>query len=528
MTSSSKELECDYLVVGAGAAPMAFIDTLLTELPDSKVILIDKKAAPGGHWVDAYGFVRLHQPSIVYGISSQQLEGNWLKLLLTKLTLPWKHRASKKEMLTYFGNFVDKKVASKQLDFYPNSIYKFETKGKVDQDGIHYFSSVDGSMSYKVKVNSKLVDGTRGECIIPHDSPLQFPVDEGVRVMTPNQIYDTHQEKGDKRSVMLKNKYVVLGAGKTGMDAIVYLQRKMKIDPVNIAWVIPNDVWMFNGSAGGRPWDFPESMAKCSNDIDKASFSLEKEGKLVRLDKNITPTRFRFPVTQLNELKLLRKVKTIIRRGRATAIRRKNNSHVTVEFESNHPPWDGFAPIETCIFVHATSPGPSNDRFDSMGGEDIFGSSRNMTLHLIFLPPVSFSMSCLAKIEAARVKGTLDTGVMRRLALAFGEEKTAGSDFTDDDLLKILIKRVSPSGNDIHRGTINQVLLLAFIDRDPMVPLKWMKQNRLSFLSIPGVKADSCNHVRMLRSKGTTLGLPENHVRMLDVLGEKIVPLEGM
>lgn len=162
-----KELECDYLIVGAGAAPLAFVDTLLTELPDAKVIMIDKKGAPGGHWVDAYGYVRLHQPSIVYGIASRQLEGNWLKLMLTKFKLPWTHRASKTEILKYFGDYVADKVAAKQLDFYGNTVYDFE-KEINEKEGIHYFSSVDGSTTYKVKVNSKLVDGTRGECIIPH------------------------------------------------------------------------------------------------------------------------------------------------------------------------------------------------------------------------------------------------------------------------------------------------------------------------------------------------------------------------
>lgn len=162
----TKELECDYLIVGAGASPLAFIDTLLTELPDSKVILIDKKGAPGGHWVDAYGFCRLHQPSIVYGISSKQLEGSWAKLMFTKFTLPWSHRASKKELLKYYDRFVEEKIASKQLQFYPHSVYDFEKKQNTD-DGVHYFSSVDGSVSYKVKVNSKLVNGTLGECIIP-------------------------------------------------------------------------------------------------------------------------------------------------------------------------------------------------------------------------------------------------------------------------------------------------------------------------------------------------------------------------
>lgn len=162
------QLECDYLVVGAGSSPLAFVDTLLTELPDKKVIIIDKKSAPGGHWVDSYGFVHLHQPSLVYGIASKQLEGNWLKLMLWKRMLPWKHRASKEEILNYYASFVEEKVASKQLQFFPNTMYDFEKGENSVEDGIHYFSSVDGSLTYKVKVNEKLVDGTKGECIIPH------------------------------------------------------------------------------------------------------------------------------------------------------------------------------------------------------------------------------------------------------------------------------------------------------------------------------------------------------------------------
>jgi hypothetical protein len=518
----TKELECDYLIVGAGSSPLAFVDTLLTELPKSKVILIDKKGAPGGHWVHAYGFVRLHQPSIVYGISSKQLEGNWLKLMFAKFMLPWTHRASKQELLTYYDSFVDEKVASKQLQFYPHSVYDFDKKERTD-NGIHYFSSVDGSVSYKVKVNSKFIDGTQGECIIPYDSPLQFPVDEGVRVMTPNQIYDAVQEKGDTKRALVKNKYVVLGAGKTGMDCIVYLQREMKIDPSNIAWVIANDVWMSNGGASGNPMEWPKVMAEHHNDINKASLAMEKQGKFVRLDETILPTQFRFPVIQPGDFKLLKKVKTIIRRGRATAIRRNYKSEVVVEFGGNHSPWDAFAPVENCVFVHATSPGPFNNKDTS---QPIFESSKKMNLDLLFAPPVTFSMSCLAKIEAARVKGTLNTDAMRRLALALGEEKSEGRDFTDDDLLKILIQRAN--FDNVHYTTITLAMLFAIVDRDPMVPYKWMKENRLSLLSIPGAKAESCDDVRMLRSKGTKLGLTEKDARMLEILGKLIKPLEGM
>lgn len=35
--------------------------------------VIDCRHAPGGHWVDAYPFVRLHTPSASYGVNSLAL-----------------------------------------------------------------------------------------------------------------------------------------------------------------------------------------------------------------------------------------------------------------------------------------------------------------------------------------------------------------------------------------------------------------------------------------------------------------------
>ncbi|HSQ66522.1 MAG TPA: NAD(P)-binding protein, partial [Polyangiaceae bacterium] len=66
------ELETDYLVVGAGAAGMAFTDALLSH-SDATVTIVDRGHAPGGHWLDAYPYVRLHQPSAFYGVDSVPL-----------------------------------------------------------------------------------------------------------------------------------------------------------------------------------------------------------------------------------------------------------------------------------------------------------------------------------------------------------------------------------------------------------------------------------------------------------------------
>ena len=65
-------VDTDYLVVGAGATGLAFVDALVAE-SDVEVTLVDRQAAPGGHWLHAYPFVRLHTPSAYYGVNSLAL-----------------------------------------------------------------------------------------------------------------------------------------------------------------------------------------------------------------------------------------------------------------------------------------------------------------------------------------------------------------------------------------------------------------------------------------------------------------------
>lgn len=397
------------------------------------------------------------------------------------------------------------------------------------------------------------------------DSPLQFPVDDEVRVMTPNQVYDAYEENSKE---MRKNKYVVLGAGKTGMDAVVYLQRTMKIDPVDIAWVISQDVWMSSRNGGGSPISHSLLLLKHDNDTQKAALEGEEEGSIVRLDKDILPTVFKFPLVSNEELKLYQNIKTIIRRGRATAIRRRSSNTnvnskddgVLVEFGSDdHSPWEAFAPIDKCIFVHATSPGPFVNGYTAFQPDHqaketstgIFNSEKKMTLNLLFEPPISISMSCLAKIEAIRNKGTLDLECMKRLMLArdMGEENPLidRDNYTENEMLDALIQpyitgvsTTSSASSPLKpyeliaaRPMLNLAVILSICDKDPLVSMKWMKQNRLAFLgSIPGFKCRVCKAVQNFITKGIVdgkkVGLTEQDMRMLEPLKDQIQPLEGM
>jgi len=519
------KLDCDYLVVGAGAASLAFIDTLLLQLPSAKIVVIDKKPCPGGHWVDDYDFVHLHQPSVVYGIESEQLEGNWLYLLLRKMTIPWHHRASKQEILSYYKKFVDRKVKEGQIVYYPNCEYDF------DQDisnGVHQFSSLDGQEKYSVKVNVKLVNGVLGECKIPSQCPLQFPVDKDVNVLTPNDIYTAFNTKDQST---LSKKYVVLGCGKTGMDTIVYLQETMKIKPDDITWVIPNDVWMI-ARGEGHPWAMPEALLKHNGDEEKARAYLEEKGILVRLDKNVQPTRFRFPVIGKEELKLMRKIKNLVRKGRVTSIRLKNNK-IDIGFGENQEPYTLPESANDYAFVHCTSPGPENDVSEEMV-DKLFVSEKELRLHLLFPPPITASLACLAFLEAARSKGTLDLEFGRKLINARDGGKEPTVALTDNQVLHELIRGIfGKNGQDCADSKLSSIIsitniatIIALADPDPMVAFNWMRGCRLSMLSIPGFKSRIYEMLGEILEK-KHMGFSDGYLAMAGLLRDKLKVLEG-
>jgi len=99
-----REVETDYLVIGAGASGMAFTDTLLAH-SDAEVVLVDRRHRPGGHWLDAYPFVRLHQPSAYYGVESRVLGNN--RIDEHGPNAGFYERASKPEICDYYSRVLD-------------------------------------------------------------------------------------------------------------------------------------------------------------------------------------------------------------------------------------------------------------------------------------------------------------------------------------------------------------------------------------------------------------------------------------
>jgi cation diffusion facilitator CzcD-associated flavoprotein CzcO len=112
-----KRIEADYLVVGGGASGMAFTDALI-HASDAQVAIVDRRHAPGGHWHDAYPFVRLHQPSQLYGVNSLQL-GNE-EIDRGGLNAGLYELAGGPEICAYFDRVLrDKLLPSGQVRYFP-------------------------------------------------------------------------------------------------------------------------------------------------------------------------------------------------------------------------------------------------------------------------------------------------------------------------------------------------------------------------------------------------------------------------
>jgi hypothetical protein len=68
------DTEADYLVIGAGAMGMAFVDTRLPT--PTRPSFSSMNATSRRHWNCSYPFVRLHQPSAYYRVTSRNLGTN--------------------------------------------------------------------------------------------------------------------------------------------------------------------------------------------------------------------------------------------------------------------------------------------------------------------------------------------------------------------------------------------------------------------------------------------------------------------
>ena len=351
-------LQTDYLVIGAGAMGMAFVDELIHSSKSVRVILVDRRLKPGGHWNDAYDFVTLHQPALYYGVSSTKLEFDSFDL------------ASKTRICQYYEEVLSKLLATGRLSFYPGCSY---------EGGGVFRSLTDDNKEYRVDVKVKTVNAAYSDVSVPSTHPPAYEVSDTVHCVPINALSDLQEDW---------ERYVVIGAGKTALDALLYLMNK-GVDPERIFWIVSNDAWMLRRSEL-HPSQFVRSVSEqfraINKSVDPKSFFLEFEniGLLMRLDKNIWPRKFRCATVSTEELQLIKGIKNVVRKGRVQKIL---SEQIILE--------NGAIPTD----VHTLHIDCTADGLKRLPSRPIFEADV-VTLQPVYLCQPAFSAAFIAHVES--------------------------------------------------------------------------------------------------------------------------------
>ncbi|MGZ9031006.1 MAG: NAD(P)-binding protein [Burkholderiaceae bacterium] len=327
-------LDTDYLVIGAGAAGMAFTDALLDH-SDATVTLVDRRHAPGGHWIDAYPYVRLHQPSAFYGVSSVPLGHDAVDVAGTNDG--YYELAGADEIRAYFANVMHRRfLPSGRVRYFPGCDYQADGR----------FVSRLARSSWKAHVRRKVVDTTYLEGAIPSTSAPPFEVANGARCVPAGEIARLSERP---------EHFVIIGAGKTALDACVWLLEQ-GVPASAIRWIKPREAWWVNRRFHQPHALLPdfyrgmaiqlEAMAQATS-VDVLFARLEKEEFFLRIDPVVPPTMFRGAVISEAELELLRGIEDVVRLGH---VRRIGRNEIVLD--------EGRVPTsERAVHVHCASRG---------------------------------------------------------------------------------------------------------------------------------------------------------------------------
>ena len=300
-------LEADYLVVGAGAAGMAFTDALIDHA-DVDVVMVDRRHRVGGHWLGAYPFVRLHQASAFYGVASTLLGGERVQQDGPEAGLH--ERATAPEICAYYARVLrERMLGSGRVSFHPSCDYV--------GDG-QFVSRLSGKR-YEVRVRRRVVDARYLAPEIPAETPAPFGIADGVHVVPVNDLVALGGAPSE---------YVIVGSGKTATDACIWLLDN-GVDPDAICWVRPRDPWMLNRAVVqpdpavffAMAADTMQAAAEAASP-DDMFFRLEDAGVMLRIDRSVTPTMAKTPTLAQWELDRLRTIDRVVRLGHIQHVER--------------------------------------------------------------------------------------------------------------------------------------------------------------------------------------------------------------
>jgi NAD(P)-binding Rossmann-like domain len=364
-----RTINADYLVVGAGAMGMAFTDTLVSET-DATVVVVDRNHQPGGHWTAAYPFVRLHQPSAYYGVNSRDLGSDTIDH--SGLNAGYYELASGAEVCAYFDAVMQQQLLpTGRVTYLPMSEYLGD--GRVRTLG-----------GDEIGVSARRVVTSHVEIVVPSMRPPSYAVAPGVDCVPPNEL---------PRIREARDRYVIVGAGKTAMDACLWLMRH-GVAAGRLTWIKPRDSWLLDRAAIQPGRQFAKRvLADVSGQLtsvhEAESFGdlfdrLEAKGCLLRIDTSVDPTMYRCAIVSQAELDALRGIDDVVRMGHVQAI---EPGRVTLD--------GGTRDVDGCaLYIDCTA--------DGLGRREptaVFSADR-ISLQTVRTCQPAFSAAVIAHVEA--------------------------------------------------------------------------------------------------------------------------------
>lgn len=302
------DMRADYVVIGAGTSGLAFTDALVAGDPEAEVVVVDRNDDPGGHWVHAYPFVRLHSPSWFYGVESRHLGED--RLDSDGLNKGLYERASKAELLGYFSAVVDALEATGRVRF----LFAHEYA-----DGAAHGTRT--GLVVPVQARRRVVDARYLEASVPATHTPSFEVADAARFLPVGRLPDEAADGGQ---------LLVLGSGKTAVDACLWLLEH-DTDPDRIRWVRPRDAW-WHDRARYQGLDLVgDTIAGLANDavaiasatdVRELQERLEDSGNLLRLDPTVDTTMYRGGMLSVAEADRLRILGDVVRLGHVRRVER--------------------------------------------------------------------------------------------------------------------------------------------------------------------------------------------------------------
>ena len=364
-------MDVDYLIIGAGATGLCFADQLLAS-SDATMAIVDKRGTPGGHWVDSYPFVELHQPASFYGVNSTPLGSGRIDTAGPNKGLG--NLASGSEVLAHFQCCVrERLLPSGRVHYFP--LHQVEADETVR-------SLISGN-TVPLNAKKRVVDASAYENVIPKTHTRQFSVEGDIDCVPINDL---------PMAAPGREHFLVIGGGKTGVDAILHLL-KAGADPDAISWVVPRDSWFMNRQMAqpDRAF-FSETVGGLANQVeamaaatssDDLALRMEAAGQWLRVDPNIVPRMYHAATITEAELEMLRSLGNIIRKGRVRKLEpgRLELDEGTVAIPANT--------LAVDCTASAISKRPPQKVFDG----------RRITCQLLRFPAVSFSAAFLAFLE---------------------------------------------------------------------------------------------------------------------------------